>query len=61
MDAAQGVQALYADANVWLTQKMLAALYDVDVRTVNYHLKKVFADKELDENSVIRNFSDNCR
>jgi hypothetical protein len=56
MDAAQGVQALYADANVWLTQKMLAALYDVDVRTVNYHLKKVFADKELDENSVIRNF-----
>jgi hypothetical protein len=56
IDAAQGVQALYADANVWLTQKMLAALYDVDVRTVNYHLKKVFADKELDETSVIRNF-----
>jgi hypothetical protein len=56
MDAAQGVQALYADANVWLTQKMLAALYDVDVRTVNYHLKKVFVDKELDETSVIRNF-----
>jgi hypothetical protein len=56
MVAAQGVQALYADANVWLTQKMLAALYDVDVRTVNYHLKKVFADKELGENSVIRNF-----
>jgi hypothetical protein len=56
MDAAQGVQALYADANVWLTQKMLAALYDVDVKTVNYHLKKVFTDKELDENSVIRNF-----
>jgi hypothetical protein len=56
MDAAHGVQALYADANVWFTQKMLAALYDVDVRTVNYHLKKVFSDKELDENSVIRNF-----
>jgi hypothetical protein len=56
MDAAHGVQALYEDANVWLTQKMLAALYDVDVTTINYHLKKVFADKELDENSVIRNF-----
>lgn len=36
-----GVEAVYADENVWLTQKMMAQLYDVDVRTVNYHLKKV--------------------
>ncbi len=32
-----GVEAVYADENIWLTQKMMAALYDVDVRTVNYH------------------------
>lgn len=51
-----GVNAVYADENVWLTQKMMAALYDVDVRTINYHLKKVFSDSELQENSVIRNF-----
>ena len=51
-----GVQAMYADENVWLTQKMMAALYDVDVRTVNYHLKKVFSDSELEEDAVIRNF-----
>ncbi len=47
---------MYADENVWLTQKLLAQLYDVDVRTVNYHLKKVFADSELEVDSVIRNF-----
>ena len=51
-----GVEAVYADENVWLTQKMMAALYDVDVRTINYHLKKVFFDSELQEDSVIRNF-----
>jgi len=51
-----GVEAVYADENVWITQKMMGLLYDVDVRTVNYHLKKVFSDSELEEDSVIRNF-----
>lgn len=51
-----GVEAIYADENVWLSQKMMATLYNVDVRTVNYHLKKIFEDNELAENSVIRNF-----
>jgi hypothetical protein len=50
------VEAVYADENVWITQKMMATLYDVDVRTINYHLKKVFSDSELQENPVIRNF-----
>ena len=35
---------------------MMADLYDIDVRTINYHIKKIFSDKELDENSVIRHF-----
>jgi hypothetical protein len=51
-----GVEAVYADENVWLTQKMLGVLYNVDTRTVNYHLKKIFQDRELEEDSVIRNF-----
>ena len=51
-----GVEAIYAEESIWLTQKMLAQLYDVDVRTINYHLKKVFSDSELDAASVIRNF-----
>lgn len=51
-----GVETVYADENVWLTQKMMAELYDVDVRTINYHLKKVFSDSELQADSVIQNF-----
>jgi hypothetical protein len=51
-----GVEAVYADENIWLTQKMMATLYDVDVRTIHYHLKKIFSDSELQEDSVIRNF-----
>jgi hypothetical protein len=51
-----GVEAVYADENVWLSQKMMGVLYNVETHTVNYHLKKVFADNELQEDSVIRNF-----
>ncbi len=51
-----GVEAIYVDENVWLTQKMMGLLYDVETHTINYHLKKVFADHELQEDSVIRNF-----
>jgi hypothetical protein len=51
-----GMEMRYEDENIWLTQKLMAQLYDVDVRTVNYHIKKIFADSELQENSVIRKF-----
>jgi hypothetical protein len=51
-----GVDAIYADENVWLTQKMMGTLYNVETHTVNYHLKKIFSDSELEESAVIRNF-----
>ena len=51
-----GVNVIYADENVWLSQKMMAALYDVETPTINYHLKKIFGDGELTETAVIRNF-----
>jgi hypothetical protein len=51
-----GVEAIYADESIWLTQKMLGVLYNVETHTINYHLKKVFADSELEETSVIRKF-----
>ena len=51
-----GVEAVYADENVWLSQKMMGQLYDVNVRTVNEHLKKIFTDHELQGDSVIRKF-----
>lgn len=55
-DSADSIEMRYEDENIWLTQKMLAALYDVDVRTINYHLKKIFDDAELQEEAVIRIF-----
>lgn len=50
------VEMRYEDENIWLMQKMMATLYDVDVRTINYHIKKIFSDSELQEDSVIRKF-----
>ena len=50
------VDVVYADENIWLSQKMMATLYHIETNTINYHLKKIFSDSELDENSVIRNF-----
>lgn len=51
-----GVEAVYADENIWLTQKMMGSLYHVATHTINYHLKKIFSDSELQEDSVIRKF-----
>jgi hypothetical protein len=51
-----GIEAIYADEDVWLSQKMMGELYGVNVRTVNEHLKNIFADSELHADSVIRNF-----
>ena len=51
-----GVEAIYADENIWLSQKMMGTLYNVNVRTVNEHLKKIFNDNELQYDSVIRKF-----
>jgi hypothetical protein len=51
-----GVEAIYAVENVWLSQKMIGVFYDVDVRTISYHLKNVFADRELEEKSVLQFF-----
>ncbi len=55
-DQADSIEMRYEDENIWLTQKMMATLYDVDVRTINYHIKKIFSDSELQENSVIQKF-----
>ena len=50
------VNAIYADENVWLSQKMMGLLYNVEAHTITYHLQKVFKTGELEENSVARNF-----
>ena len=50
------MNAVYFDENVRLTQKMMGILYNVETHTINYHLKNIFADGEIDEGSVIRKF-----
>ena len=51
-----GLEAIYSEENIWLSQKMMGILYEIETHTVNYHLKKIFKDSELEENSVIQKF-----
>ena len=55
-DQQDSIEMRYEDENIWLTQKMMAILYDVDVRTINEHIKKIYSDSELEEEATIRNF-----
>ena len=55
-DQQDSIDMHYEDGNIWLTQKMMATLYDVDVRTINEHIKKIYSYSELEEDATIRNF-----
>ncbi|MDR0873544.1 MAG: virulence RhuM family protein [Prevotellaceae bacterium] len=55
-DNPQSIEMRYEDENIWLTQKMLATLYDVTIANINQHIKKIFEDRELDESSVIKKY-----
>ena len=48
------VEVLYEDETFWLSQKRMAELFNVEIPTINYHLKEIFKSEELEENSVIR-------
>ena len=52
----KSIEMRYEDENIWLTQKMMAALYDVDVRTINDHIKKIYSDSELEQSATIRKY-----
>ena len=55
-DQGNSVEMRYEDENIWLTQKMMATLYDVEVPTINAHIKKIYEDAELSEATTIRKF-----
>ncbi len=55
-DNQDSIEMRYENENIWLTQKMMAVLYNVSVPAINQHLKTIFADNELDENSVIKKY-----
>ena len=54
--SAESIEIRYEDENIWLTQKMMAVLYDTSVSTINEHIKNILADHELQEEATIRNF-----
>ena len=54
------VEMRYEDENLWLTQKMMATLYDVTVPAINQHLKRIFADNELEEEAVCLLYTSRC-
>lgn len=51
-----GIEVRFQDETIWLTQKLMAKLFDVSLPTVNEHLKTIFSNQELEENSAIRDF-----
>ena len=55
-DQQDSIEMRYEDENIWLAQRMMATLYDVDVRTINEHIKKIYSDSELEEEATIRKF-----
>lgn len=55
-DQQDSIEMRYEDENIWLTQKMMATLYDVGLPTINEHIKKIYSDSELEEAATIRNF-----
>lgn len=55
-DIQESIEMRYEDEDIWLTQKMIAQLYGVEIYTVNEHIKKIFSDSELQEDATIRNF-----
>jgi len=52
----QSFEMRYEDENIWLTQKMMATLYDVSLPTINEHIAKIYYDRELIEEATIRKF-----
>jgi hypothetical protein len=55
-DSEASIEMRYEDENIWLTQKMMAALYDVSIPAINQHLKRVFSENELAEASVVKQY-----
>ena len=55
-DQPESVELRYQDENIWLTQRLMAELYGVDVRTISEHIQNIYADHELEEEATIRNF-----
>ena len=52
----QSIEARYVDETIWLSQKLMAELFSVDVRTISEHLKNIFDSEEIQKEATIRKF-----
>jgi hypothetical protein len=52
----ESIEVRYEDETIWLSQKLMAKLFDVEINTINYHLKEIYKSGEVQENRTIRNF-----
>ena len=52
----KSIEARYEDETIWLSQKLMAELFDVDVRTVSEHLKNIYSQDEISQEATIRKF-----
>lgn len=55
-DSRESIEMRYEDENIWLTQKMMAELYDVSVAAINQHIKRIFEDGELIPEATIKKY-----
>ena len=55
-DGKNSIEARYEDETIWLTQKLIGELFEVGTNTINYHLKEIFKNSELEENRTVRKF-----
>ncbi|QIK54099.1 virulence RhuM family protein [Dysgonomonas sp. HDW5B] len=53
-DGTTKIQVIFGDETVWATQKSMSEIFDVEINTINYHIKNIFESKELKESSTIR-------
>ena len=55
-DDEQSIEMRYENQNIWLTQKMMSALYDVSVQNIGQHIKKIFTDSEIDREATVKKY-----
>jgi hypothetical protein len=55
-NGSNSVEMRYEDENLWLTQKMMATLYDVSVPAISQHLKRIYADNELEREATVKQY-----
>ena len=55
-DGSVNIEVLYAEENIWLTQKKMAELFDTTAQNITQHLRNIYAEGEVDQTATCKNF-----